>query len=870
MRENAPGLPGFNLQEQPGPTTPAQRWIWRSYVRTTLVPLLLVELVIIAVYVITSVVTHRENVRSLGALSVEEVEGIATREAQNINERFAAVAGLAEVLRTETATALSTPHVPPSAVLATYAMSREGAYYTVRDTGHGAMFYSGVVPVGDPQKAKAHRLAQIDRVLRAIKEANPVVVQAYINTHDSLNRIYPYFDVLTQYAPRMDIPSYNFYYEADAAHNPSRKVVWTDAYLDPAGAGWIVSAIAPVYRGEFLEGVVGIDITIATIVKHVLDLSIPWGGYGVLVSDKGTVIALPKAAEGEWGLAELTTHDYQTAILKDTLKPDDFSLSKRANLRPLGALVNRSASGADVIDFGAPKLVAWGTVPQTGWKLLVMVPRDNVFAVVDELHRQAGRIAWTMVAGLVVFYAVFFAWLYRRARTQSRKLTTPLLELNEVIHRIGEGTYRHPERNYEITELDESGRLVVRMGTAMGQTIAELDRANKAKSEFLANVSHELRTPLNGVLGMANLLTETPLTEQQKDYLQALQRSGGQLVEVINGILEFSTLQESRALNPRPFDLIRCLEDLAGVFRAAAEEKGIAFSLRIAADVPRRVVGDEYRLRQALTSLVGNAVKFTLRGQVSLEVDASSLEAPGVRLEFTIRDTGVGIPADQVSAIFEAFQQADMTGSRQFGGLGLGLTIADRVVRMMGGKVAVESREKEGSTFRFHVDLVRSDEGPETSAAGADESRGSRPLARLRLLTAEDNPVNRRLIVAILERMGHDVVSTCDGREALEAYEPGRFDAGLFDIQMPEMDGLELTRAIRAREAGSAGPRLPIMAVTANAFMEDEPGWKEAGMDAYLSKPFSPRTLEAALRDLLDSASDSSREVSTPAVTAVS
>jgi signal transduction histidine kinase/CheY-like chemotaxis protein len=842
---------------------PARAWIWRSYLKTTLVPLLLVELVIIAVYIATSALSHRENVAYLRLMSKAEARGIATREAQNINEKLAAVAGLVRVLQTETARALDTPYTPPADILTSYAMSADGVYHTRRDTGNAAMFYSGISPIGARERDKAHRLGQVDRVLRAVKEANPAVVQAYVNTRDSLNRIYPYVNALEMFPAKLDITTYNFYYEADARHNPARGVTWTDAYLDPAGAGWIVSAIAPVYRGDVLEAVVGVDVTIETIIRQVLDLSIPWGGYGVLVSDSGTVIALPKAGEADWGLAELTTHDYQTAVTRDTLKPDDFNLFKRPRHKPVADLVSDSSAGASELDFGGAKLAAWGTVAGPGWKLLVVVPRENVFGVVDHLRQRADSIAMAMLAGLVVFYLVFFGWLYQRARSESRKLTAPLLDLNDTIRRIGQGQYHHPERSYEIAELDESGRVVARMARAMGETVDKLDEANRAKREFLSNVSHEIRTPLSAILGMAGEIAGTSLDDTQREHLETLRRSGAELVHVINSILEFTALEAgSKTLEPASFNLRQCLEELGQLYRAPAEDRGLQFAIRVSDDVPVRVMGDEFRLRQVLMSLVDNALKFTMRGSVVLDVHGLPGDAGWARLAFAVRDTGPGIPPEKLGVIFEAFAQADGSVARRFGGLGLGLTIADRLVRLMGGRIEVQSREGQGSTFSLTLDLARAipeAREPAKPRAGLHAADHLPPALsavqprRLRVLLVEDNPVNRRLLCVMLERMGHEVTALSDGAEALEAHLPERFDLGLFDIQMPGMDGLELTKRIRERESAGGIPRMPVLAVTANAFLEDGGTWKLAGMDACLSKPFSPSALARAMDALTPS-----------------
>ncbi len=982
----------------PAPPLAAAHWIWLSYVKTTMVPLLVVEVGIVAIYIATMLVTHQANVASLAEQARLELAGIVRREAANIQEKLAAVESLAEVMRVETATALDTPYQPSPAMLASLAMSPTGAYHTTRDTGDAAVYYTGVVPIGSAEKAKAHQLLQLGRVLRAVKAANPVVMQPYVNTHDSLNIIYPYFDVLSQYTPKMDIPSYNFYYEADAKHNPARRVVWTDAYLDPAGQGWIVSAIGPVYRRDTLEAVVGIDVTIDTIVRSVLSLDIPWEGYGALVSSKGMVIALSRKGEKEWGLTELTTHDYQTAILKDTLKPDDFNLFKRAALAPLGQPVGSAPAGVAQVQFAGAKLVSWATVPSPGWKLVLIVPRDNVYSVVDQLRSRSTTIAWLMVGGLVLFYLVFFGLLYRRAQTESRKLTAPLQELNDVVRRIGEGEYEHEARAYPIAELHESARLIVGMGRDMGSTVHRIESAeqraraheerlaivvaasgegvwdwdilsgtvtrserwkailgdgadvgrpvpvvleerlhpadrervmasfdrclhagtvfdeefrlrrldglyvwvrsvgqsvldasgrpvrmvgaiaditerravedelrrakehaeegSRAKSEFMANISHEIRTPLNGVLGMTDLLQRTSLDAEQREYVATVRASGEHLLDLINEILEFSRIDAGRVeIEAKPVALREFVTGVANLLVPQARRKGLELVTSIAPEMPDRVMIDPLRVRQILVNLIGNAIKFTETGRVTLDLRVVDARPESVEVMFSVADTGIGIPEEKRESIFEAFNQADNSITRKYGGTGLGLTISNQLVRLMGGTIHVESRVGAGSEFSFSLVFARAPEEPaapvSTSAAVAAHDVALPVRRGLRLLVAEDNPVNRRVITAALRKLGHDAIVTDDGLAALAAFAPGAFDAGLFDVQMPGLDGHELTRRIRAIEKESGGAPLPILALTANAMAGDREACLAVGMNEHLSKPFTIDGLQEAIARLV-------------------
>ncbi len=475
---------------------------------------------------------------------------------------------------------------------------------------------------------------------------------------------------------------------------------------------------------------------------------------------------------------------------------------------------------------------------------------DTIKSSSENLYSTYRRQLWIVSAIMIVILLIVSVYL-------SGDLTSDVRTLSRKVYSFIRSDFKSIKhldfrpRNTEIINLNRSfDELTSRLRNTLSRMEEAKKRAEKTaeyKSLFLANMSHEIRTPLNGVIGMLHMMQGTRLSQKQKQYMDVVEYSANHLLDLVNMILDHSKLNAQKMqLEEIEFDLAGDMAKLVKIFEFKTKEKGLNLKFSIQGNFDHKVIGDSLRVQQVLMNLLNNAVKFTEEGRVCLHLEEVERNEERQKVRFVVNDTGIGISKANQDRLFKAFEQLDGSTTRQYGGTGLGLAISNQLVQMMGGRIELESKKNKGAKFSFTVEFGIGEKLKHKKEPVKLNSSSEKLQAKIRVLLAEDNPVNQKVMVLMLRQIGAEVVIANNGLEAVDSYETHDFDLVLMDLQMPEMDGLEATSVIQASDKYK-NRSTPIIAVTANAFVEDRTRALEAGMDDFLTKPVRPQEFKGML-----------------------
>lgn len=681
------------------------------FVKFSLIPILVVEVALIILYFSINSYISSKNITLLLQEAQSHSQAILENEATIISDKLAEVSRMASILQYTHQNIMANPKqfgLPNGKPQ--FDVAQNGVFYKTNKIG-SSLYYSAKTQITETEKNKAIFTEAMDMSLKSIVDINPNIIAAYFNTWDNMNRLYPFIDkVYEQYGTHIQMEDYNFYYLADLKHNPEKKPVWTSAYLDPAGNGWMLSCVVPIYNKDFLEGVTGLDITINNLVKNILNRKLPYNANLFMVDKEGMIIAMPEKIETLLELKELKEHLYTDSILKTISKPEEFNIL--TNKSPFAShfkdLIENKTPYATLKIADKEYLTLQQNIDETHWKLMILIDKENIFASIEHLKNLSNKIGYAAIIFLLFFYVIFFYLLLKRITIFSDSITKPIIDLSNQTSQISQDNKKVTLLESNISEIYQLNVNFVSMINELNERTKKLydakifaEEANKSKDDFLANMSHELKTPLNSINIISDVMIKNKsgnLDEKQIKNLEIVHKCGKDLLYLINDVLDLSKLDaKQNHIHNTKINLKNFMTSIYEMFLAQIKAKNIELIFKIDDNLDY-IYNDQNKIKQIIRNLLSNALKFTEKGKIYFIVKDDKNN-----IRIIIQDEGIGIPQDKIEYIFDRFKQLDGSTTRKYGGTGLGLSICKEIITLLNGEIKVTSEQNKGSTFEVII-----------------------------------------------------------------------------------------------------------------------------------------------------------------------